>query len=325
MCIGQSIEWLNNNSGAIMALLTAVYAIATIALYLSSHRSISIAKQLHRDVHRPVIVCDFVIIHTVTYFRIRNIGTVSACNLRISHEEVNVFKSDTSSSDDKEQEVKTDLQKGYRNLPDFENGIPFFSPGQEILYFFQGPVSVEFPMFRFTMKYSDPFGNIYCDKSEINLSIYKETDIGRENNDPVVKKLDDICSAIKDFENNFLYHLIITMNKPKYFRAKKTDFDDSDDTNEIEIGDEAKQLLLEASKDKDGIIMKTRSSSGTIIQTNRKNMIPSPHDARTVAKWEQAIKELLENGFIEERGYKGEVFAVTHKGYEYTDKLQGNK
>lgn len=194
MCIFNIIDWLNSNSGAVMAFLTFFYVIATIALCISSHRSIRIAKQLHRDIHRPVVVCDFVIIHTVTYFRIRNIGTVSACNLRISHKEVNVFNSDTSSSDDTKQETK----KGHRKLPDFENGIPFFSPGQEILYFFQGPVSAEFPTFRFTMKYSDPFGNIYCDKSEINLSIYKGTDLGRESNDPVVKKLDDICSAIKN-------------------------------------------------------------------------------------------------------------------------------
>jgi hypothetical protein len=106
---------------------------------------------------------------------------------------------------------------------------------------------------------------------------------------------------------------------------EKTEFLNFDSTVEIEIGDEAKQLLIETSQDKNGIILKARSSSGTFIgMSGKNNMIPSPHDARTVAKWEQAIKELLENGFIEERGYKGEVFAVTHKGYEYTDKLQGS-
>ena len=46
-------------------------------------------------------------------------------------------------------------------------------------------------------------------------------------------------------------------------------------TENIEISDKAKELLAEASKDKTGYIMKIRTSSGAIIQTNSKNMIPS--------------------------------------------------
>jgi len=93
-----------------------------------------------------------------------------------------------------------------------------------------------------------------------------------------------------------------------------------DDTDKIEISDEAKELLAEASKDNDGYILKIRTSGGTIIRTNNKNMVPS-QEARIVAKWEHAFKELIENDFVEDQGYKGEVFAITHKGYEYLDKL----
>ncbi len=183
-----------------MALLTFFYVIATIALCIASYKSISIAVQLHRDTHRPVIVCDFVVIHYMIFFRIRNIGIVSAHNLLINHEKVNIHKGSTPLADIK-QKTETDLAKLYE-LPDFENGIPFFSPGQEFHYlyhiFSSGSNDVEFPTLRFNMKYSDPSGNNYDDQSQIDLSIYKKEALCRESSDLIVRKLDNICSAIKD-------------------------------------------------------------------------------------------------------------------------------
>ena len=94
-------------------------------------------------------------------------------------------------------------------------------------------------------------------------------------------------------------------------------------TENIDISDEAKELLIEASKDKSGYILKYRSSKGATIQTNNKNIVPS-QKARIVAKWESAFNELVENDFIEERGVKGESFQVTHTGYEYADTLKND-
>jgi hypothetical protein len=196
MMLKISIEWLNQNSGAVMALLTFFYVIATIALYISSHKSICIAKQLHRDIHRPVVVCDFVIIRGMMYFRIRNIGPVSACNLRIDHEEVNTYKDNTPLVDDTKQKAKE-----FFELPGFKNGISFFSPGQEFHYLyhiFTMDDKAEFPTFRFTMKYSDPSGGTYCDQSEIDLSIYEKAAHSLDPFDRIDRRLDNICSAIKD-------------------------------------------------------------------------------------------------------------------------------
>ena len=89
----------------------------------------------------------------------------------------------------------------------------------------------------------------------------------------------------------------------------------------IDISNEAKELLIEASKDTSGYILKMRHSGGTFIETNNKNMVPS-QEARIIAKWEHALNELVENDFVEERGHKGEVFAVTHQGYAYVDTLK---
>jgi len=131
----------------------------------------------------------------------------------------------------------------------------------------------------------------------------------------------------KDFEKVFLDHLTITINTNEYIQRNKTELKISnlDDYNDAyKISNEATQLLVEASKDKHGDILKSRSAGGTAIKTNGKNMIPS-QEARIVAKWEHALNELLGNRLIEERGTRGEIFAVTHEGYEYADKLQANK
>lgn len=92
-------------------------------------------------------------------------------------------------------------------------------------------------------------------------------------------------------------------------------------TVNIDIGNEAKELLTEASEDKSGYILKTRSSSGTSIQTNKKNMVPS-QEARIIAKWEHALNELVENDLVEEKGYEGSSFKITDQGYKYVDALK---
>ncbi len=129
-----------------------------------------------------------------------------------------------------------------------------------------------------------------------------------------------------EFKDQFLKHLTITVNKNEYIQTEKleievSNFDDFNDTGEIEISNEAKELLIEASKGKSGYIVKTRDSSGTRIATNEKNMIPS-QEARIIAKWEHALDELVENDLVDERGYEGSHFKITHQGYEYADALK---
>lgn len=91
--------------------------------------------------------------------------------------------------------------------------------------------------------------------------------------------------------------------------------------DEIILTGEAKTLLLEAVNDRNGRVLKSSTMRDTVIQTNGKNLIPDDN-SRTIAKWEYALEELVNNDFVEERGHKGEVFAVTYKGYEYADKLK---
>jgi hypothetical protein len=87
---------------------------------------------------------------------------------------------------------------------------------------------------------------------------------------------------------------------------------------EMELPDEARSLLLEASLDRDGAILKARTLGGQIIQVNGKTF-GEPTDRRSAAKWEFALEQLRARGLVVERGTKGEMFEITEQGYQLVD------
>ena len=52
------IDWLNDNQGAVMAALTAVYAIATIVIVRSSRSSVEEQRKLRAEQFRPFVIAD---------------------------------------------------------------------------------------------------------------------------------------------------------------------------------------------------------------------------------------------------------------------------
>lgn len=88
-----------------------------------------------------------------------------------------------------------------------------------------------------------------------------------------------------------------------------------------QMGEAAKELLLEAAKDQSGTILHFRSFGGISIQTNGRTFdMSSP---RAEALWEAALNELMALDLIQDPGYKGEIYQLTHKGYQVVDKLGG--
>lgn len=88
-----------------------------------------------------------------------------------------------------------------------------------------------------------------------------------------------------------------------------------------QLTNEAKVLLKEASRDKHGTILYLRHLGGTDIQTNGKNLINS-NERREVARWEGALHELVEKGFVIERSHKGQVFEISNEGYQIADMIE---
>ena len=127
-----------------------------------------------------------------------------------------------------------------------------------------------------------------------------------------------------EFKEKFYRQLQLKINGHSLFQAA----DDSGDEQLIvesrtqlpTLALEARVLLKEASKDSGGTIIHARYVSGTVIQTNEKNLIPS-NDRREIAKWEQALEELKSKNLVVARGIKGEVFEMTDLGYRVADMI----
>ncbi|MBY2910577.1 hypothetical protein [Rhizobium leguminosarum] len=86
------------------------------------------------------------------------------------------------------------------------------------------------------------------------------------------------------------------------------------------LSSQAKELLLEAAADVQGIIMKLSFAGGSAVQTNQRNFVLR-NDRRSEAQWRAAIGELEDLGYIEDRAGKGEVYVMTHSGYDAADRL----
>lgn len=129
-------------------------------------------------------------------------------------------------------------------------------------------------------------------------------------------------------------HLQLTLDKPSSYTAEVTQlvqaasqptsvpqFRPANDPAP-RLSPDAKSLLLEASLDENRIVLLARTMGGTAIQTNGKGFTEMGN-ARSEARWEQALEELHRNGYVKDRVGKGEAFEVTHHGYQTADALGG--
>ena len=133
--------------------------------------------------------------------------------------------------------------------------------------------------------------------------------------------------SLGQFKENLYRHLVQTVNENEYFAiADKSDKivirEEQLDSvaSRVTLSKEAQELLIETAKSEDGTILKIQTNQGLIVQADNTNFVKE-NDVRSEAIWTDALNQLIENGFIEDRGYKGEVFAITHKGFEYADRL----
>lgn len=88
----------------------------------------------------------------------------------------------------------------------------------------------------------------------------------------------------------------------------------------FQLSSEARKLLVTAAQG-DGMVLHTSTSAGRNTQAGGQ-VLNEPHNRRSEAIWEQAINDLVDCGLLTERGYKGEVFEVSAKGYEVAEALE---
>lgn len=91
--------------------------------------------------------------------------------------------------------------------------------------------------------------------------------------------------------------------------------------NRAKLSDAARNLLVEAAKDRSGTIICVAVIGGYHVQTNGKDFVERGNP-RSEALWRGAVSELRNGGLIEDRGHNEEVFAITDEGYRVADLLQ---
>lgn len=127
-----------------------------------------------------------------------------------------------------------------------------------------------------------------------------------------------------EFKEKFYRHLQLKLNQHSLFQVEASG---QQFTEIIEshskfpnLSSEAKILLKEASQDSGGTIIHARYIGGSAVQANGKNLIPSD-DRRVVAKWEEALAQLVTEELVADRSGKGEVFQITNLGYQTADMI----
>ena len=84
------------------------------------------------------------------------------------------------------------------------------------------------------------------------------------------------------------------------------------------VSEDAMELLRAASVDREGMVLFVSTMGGKTIQTNDRNFAERGN-RRSEARWEQALLELVRYGLIGDPTGKGEVYEVTHLGYQNAD------
>ena len=138
------------------------------------------------------------------------------------------------------------------------------------------------------------------------------------------KGLVETFDSIEDFRSKLTRQLALKINQHEHFQINEDQtFDDLNyetADEQKDLTDTEKLLIIEMSNDPEGIVMKIVTKSGFQVQTNGKSL-DTEQTPRSRALWDETFRTLLNKDLIEERGYKGEVFALTLNGYKQADIL----
>jgi hypothetical protein len=90
------------------------------------------------------------------------------------------------------------------------------------------------------------------------------------------------------------------------------------------LSEAAIDLLLEASKDRNGLIIQVDTmGENSFVNTNGRKFI-EVGNIRSVAKWKAAVEELETAKLIKAESFEREFFIVTSAGYETADNLMAS-
>ncbi len=89
---------------------------------------------------------------------------------------------------------------------------------------------------------------------------------------------------------------------------------------QLQLSEDAKELLLQAAKSKAKNILRVKDRDSWVIKAGGKSFVESG-DQRSAARWNGALEELLNYGLVNNPTGKGQLFEVTREGYKVADEL----
>jgi hypothetical protein len=107
-------------------------------------------------------------------------------------------------------------------------------------------------------------------------------------------------------------------------RASASELETEQPEPRYDLTGEAEQLLIAGAADKHGTITMARTMYGLHVQASGREFCQG-RDTRSEAKWQAAIRSLLQLGLVEARGHKGEVFGITAEGFRVADELEATQ
>jgi hypothetical protein len=144
--------------------------------------------RLHSAVNRPTVLCDFPIVHTVLYLRVKNYGRQPARDVHIS---------------------VTCEGEQLPSVACLRHPISFLVPDSDLFYWIVGPQDfAKLPKkLTFKLAYTDLDGRPFEEEQLFDFGYFGDTsgggigrgvDLGRENNHPVVRELRRIADAFTE-------------------------------------------------------------------------------------------------------------------------------
>jgi Domain of unknown function (DUF4062) len=131
--------------------------------------------------------------------------------------------------------------------------------------------------------------------------------------------------TLSEFRDGFSRHLALTAIRDLTLPGEQATQRDDEDRSAhrrtvVKLSQSASELLREAVKDENGIVIRLGTMAGLEVQTNGRNFAEGG-DPRSEARWNSALQELCAVHVLEDQVGKGEVFNVTDLGYQIAGHL----
>jgi hypothetical protein len=135
----------------------------------------------------------------------------------------------------------------------------------------------------------------------------------------------DFYNDLSNFKQRIKDHLSLHIQQNEYIQTAVDKLNANDIPTEkstkqtIEPSDEMVQILLNAGNTESQIHFR-RYLGGQSLFVGKLDI--NLDKARELAKWEDALNELINLGLIKDRGHKGELFDLTKEGWKAFDQLK---